>query len=128
MGRTQAPQKGSSGPSLARYQTSISEFFRRVFGVNPVAPSFRPQVAQYITVPAFLRPITGPLGLPSTIAISPRGGALKIILILAAVLFLLGGCAAACFLVFRLVTAARGFNGWEVPALLSSIASFLAGG
>jgi serine/threonine protein kinase len=90
-------------PSSGRLGTSFSDFFRRTFGLAPSLPRLPVPGMNYITLPAFLHPLTGWLGLPSTIALSPKIPSLKILLILAAVLALIVGSAAVCYFIFRVI-------------------------
>jgi serine/threonine protein kinase len=101
------PKKARFKPSLARYRTSFSEFFRRIFGLTITLPMIQVPALFYLKTPSLLRPVAGWLGLPSTITI-PRKTMVtlaKILLILAGMLVLCLGLAVAGYFIYRMSTA-----------------------
>jgi serine/threonine protein kinase len=93
--------------SFARLRTSISEFFRRIFGLSITLPTIQLPATLYLTTPALLRPVTGWVGLPETIAISDKKLVMlsKILLVLAAIMVLCIGVSTGSYFIYRMLTA-----------------------
>jgi serine/threonine protein kinase len=100
-----------------RLGTSLSDAFRRFLGLSITLPSFQLPTGVNLRTPAILRPLTGWLGLPSTISLSRERVTLlaKLLLILVVILFLCLGLPAVCYVIYRISTAGAASGGLIFP-------------